>query len=182
MKTKNILRTTISVVFIAFVFFAGCSSETYHYLQDEDITWMVYSTNQSLTFKNQAGDIRKYSVYNVFRGYTTDQGSNDEHIRAAIDLTSAANPNLKNAQLEIIKRAAGLDVIVSWPHFDNARFISNVVPVNDTINNKIYTDIYIMDNPLPDTLDNNVERIKYSRSQGHVQFIETNGDVWSRTN
>ena len=181
MKTKSnfIKQAAIAAVVIALL--AGCKSDKYNFLSEEDLTWMVYSVNQTLKFKNDSGDIRLYTISGVFRGYKGDEGSTDEHVNALIVPSAGFASTSSNGILEVVRRSAGAEVVLTWPFFSATAYISSLVPTVDTIGGVPFSDVYTINVLVTDSV-NTIEQLKYSRAKGCVQYTEYSGETWTLSN
>lgn len=153
----------------------SCKTEKYNFFTPEDLTWMVYSMNDTLVFKNNAGQLRTYKVVDVRRGYLED-GTHDEHVQAKIDMMNDTNDIVSEGYLYLVRKESGLDVTAGWPYFNKVvNPQENPVGI-DTINGKPYNDLVI----LSDTVTTgNIKQVSYSKSKGFVKFIQRNGVIWS---
>lgn len=167
----------IAAVFAMSIFFFGCKKSTYNKLTEEELTWMVYSENQKISFTSASGNLRKYVVVGIYRGYDKNGSVYDEHVSAGIGLE---NDTLESGtgSLSLSKKGSELKVAIGWLHFSATAYITSLSPTLDTIRGVPYNDIYVVDVPITEP-GFNVERVKYSRTKGFIQYIENSGEIWT---
>lgn len=165
----------ICLFIIAFLI-SACKKDNYNFFTPEDLTWMVYSVNDTVVFKNNTGQLRTYKVVDVRRGYLETDGTHDEHVDATISMMNDTNENASSGFLYLVKTESGLEVTSGWAYF-NKIMNPQQNPVGlDTINGHPYNDLVVV----TDTITTgNVKQVTYSKSKGFVKFIERNNTVWS---
>ncbi|HWY98887.1 MAG TPA: hypothetical protein VNY36_07380 [Bacteroidia bacterium] len=153
-----------------------CGYDTSPYLTADELSWLSYSNNQKVVFQNETGLIDTFTAVRSLEvlppyhsqgsspcdgGYQTGQITLGKTLSINVSHYYQFYPNNRNS------------ASINESNFSNA-----AIENNDTINGKIYNNVYVLSVDTTYQHSGGVYKVHYTKANGVLKYYTNGSHVW----